>query len=93
MRVENQWIGEEGGVISSKVIPQVQAVFPMGALNKKIKVGLQVGSCELKHLTRNVAKCAQMVDQQGLRSLCKSGVVGAQVSLPCNRAERTALLH
>ena len=43
VRVENQSIGEEGGVISSKVVPQVQAVFPQGALNKKIKVGLQVG--------------------------------------------------
>ena len=60
MRVENQWIGEEGGVISSKVIPQVQAVFPQGALNKKVKVGLQVGICELKHLTRNIEKCAKL---------------------------------
>lgn len=42
VRIENQLIGEEGGVISSKVVPQVQAVFPQGALNKKIRVGLQV---------------------------------------------------
>lgn len=31
-----------GGVVNSTVVPQVQAVFPHGALTKKIKVGLQV---------------------------------------------------
>ena len=31
-----------GGVVNSTVVPQVQAVFPQGALTKKIKVGLQV---------------------------------------------------
>ncbi|KAH3869536.1 hypothetical protein DPMN_032705 [Dreissena polymorpha] len=41
VRIESQLIGEEGGMISSKVVPQVQAVFPKGALNKKIPVGLQ----------------------------------------------------
>lgn len=35
-------IGPEGGMVSSSVVPQVQAVFPQGALTKKIKVGLQV---------------------------------------------------
>ena len=35
-------IGPEGGMVSSTVVPQVQAVFPQGALTKKIKVGLQV---------------------------------------------------
>merc|ERR1719507_2210600 len=34
-------IGPEGGVVNSTVVPQVQAVFPQGALTKKIKVGLQ----------------------------------------------------
>ena len=29
-------------MVSSSVVPQVQAVFPQGALTKKIKVGLQV---------------------------------------------------
>lgn len=32
----------QGGMVSSSVVPQVQAVFPQGALTKKIKVGLQV---------------------------------------------------
>ncbi|OTF70904.1 hypothetical protein BLA29_007426, partial [Euroglyphus maynei] len=34
----------EGGILSSTVVPQVQAIFPEGALTKKIKVGLQVGN-------------------------------------------------
>ena len=74
MQVESRWIGEEGGVINSKVIPQVQAVFPQGALNKKVKVGLQVGICELKHLTKNIAKCAKMVEQQSFNKACLQGL-------------------
>lgn len=42
IRQELHAIGPEGGVVSSTVVPQVQAVFPQGALTKKIKVGLQV---------------------------------------------------
>ncbi|XP_050434170.1 uncharacterized protein LOC126841633 [Adelges cooleyi] len=34
-------IGPEGGMVSSTVVPQVQAAFPQGALTKRIKVGLQ----------------------------------------------------
>ncbi|XP_065567782.1 ankyrin-2-like isoform X3 [Artemia franciscana] len=41
LRQEVHAIGPEGGVVSSTVVPQVQAVFPQGALTKKIKVGLQ----------------------------------------------------
>lgn len=36
-------MGPEGGLLSSTVVPQVQAIFPEGALTKKIRVGLQVG--------------------------------------------------
>ena len=42
IRQEVHAIGPEGGVVNSSVVPQVQAVFPQGALTKKIKVGLQV---------------------------------------------------
>lgn len=35
-------IGAEGGILISSVASRVQAVFPAGALTKKIKVGLQV---------------------------------------------------
>lgn len=42
IRQEVHAIGPEGGMVSSTVVPQVQAIFPEGALTKKIKVGLQV---------------------------------------------------
>ena len=42
VRQEIHGIGPEGGMVSSTVVSQVQAVFPQGALTKKIKVGLQV---------------------------------------------------
>ncbi|GAB6028396.1 hypothetical protein CHUAL_002561 [Chamberlinius hualienensis] len=41
VRQEVHTIGPEGGMVSSTVVPQVQAVFPDNALTKKIKVGLQ----------------------------------------------------
>ncbi|XP_045031248.1 ankyrin-2 isoform X6 [Daphnia magna] len=41
VRQEVHAIGPDGGMVSSSVVPQVQAVFPPGALTKKIKVGLQ----------------------------------------------------
>lgn len=42
LRQEIALIGSDGGVLSSTVVPQVQAVFPEGALQKRIRVGLQV---------------------------------------------------
>ena len=42
VRQESNSVGPDGGMIASSVIPQVQAVFPEGALTKHIKVGLQV---------------------------------------------------
>ncbi|OQR66299.1 hypothetical protein BIW11_05008, partial [Tropilaelaps mercedesae] len=52
-RQEVHSIGPEGGMVSSTVVSQVQAIFPDGALTKKIKVGLQVNK-----------KKKQTVDQQ-----------------------------
>jgi len=43
IRAESSFVGREGGMLSSTVVPQVQAQFPEGALTKQIKVGLQVG--------------------------------------------------
>lgn len=43
IKQDSQLIGPEGAVLSSTLVPQVQAVFPEGALTKKIRVGLQVG--------------------------------------------------
>jgi len=42
IRQESKVIGMEGGLISSTVVPQVQAVFPDGAIQKSIRVGVQV---------------------------------------------------
>lgn len=42
VRQDGHLIGPEGGVLSSTVVPHVQAVFPEGALTKRIRVGLQV---------------------------------------------------
>jgi len=42
VRMDVSVIGSEGGVISSKVVSQVQAVFPPAALSKPTKVALQV---------------------------------------------------
>ncbi|XP_028329934.1 ankyrin-2b isoform X7 [Gouania willdenowi] len=41
VKQDNNLIGPDGGILSSTVVPQVQAVFPEGALTKRIRVGLQ----------------------------------------------------
>ena len=57
IRQEVHAIGPEGGVVNSTVVPQVQAVFPQGALTKKIKVGLQVNMFRpRKGVTSNLLK-------------------------------------
>lgn len=42
VKQESTVIGMEGGVLSSNVVPQVQAVLPEGTLTRPIPVGLQV---------------------------------------------------
>jgi hypothetical protein len=42
VRHQSNIFGPAGGILSSTVVPQVQAVFPEGAINKPIRVGLQV---------------------------------------------------
>ncbi|XP_076150381.1 uncharacterized protein ank2a isoform X2 [Alosa pseudoharengus] len=41
IKQDSHLIGPEGGILSSTLVPQVQAVFPEGALTKRIRVGLQ----------------------------------------------------
>ncbi|XP_019737233.1 ankyrin-3-like [Hippocampus comes] len=48
VRQDSILIGPEGGVLNSTVVPQVQAVFPEGALTKRIRVGLQVNDIALE---------------------------------------------
>ncbi|KAB5562523.1 hypothetical protein PHYPO_G00018740 [Pangasianodon hypophthalmus] len=41
IKQENDYMGPEGGILTSESVPMVRAVFPPGALTKKIRVGLQ----------------------------------------------------
>jgi ankyrin len=41
IRQESKVVGPDGGIISSTVVPQVQVVFPQGAITKSIRIGLQ----------------------------------------------------
>uniref|UniRef100_A0A5K3EKY1 Death domain-containing protein n=1 Tax=Mesocestoides corti TaxID=53468 RepID=A0A5K3EKY1_MESCO len=54
LRQEIAMIGSDGGVLSSTVVPQVQAVFPEGALQKRIRVGLQAHQVPSEMVTRLV---------------------------------------
>uniref|UniRef100_A0A8B9KF37 Ankyrin 2 n=1 Tax=Astyanax mexicanus TaxID=7994 RepID=A0A8B9KF37_ASTMX len=47
IKQDSNLIGPEGGILSSTVVPQVQAVFPEGALTKRIRVGLQAQSVNM----------------------------------------------
>lgn len=42
IRQEVHAVGPEGGMISSTILPSVQALFPEGALTKTIRVSVQV---------------------------------------------------
>ncbi|XP_051917961.1 ankyrin-2-like isoform X5 [Hippocampus zosterae] len=54
IRQDSILIGPEGGVLSSTVVPQVQAVFPEGALTKRIRVGLQAQPVSLDIVRRTL---------------------------------------
>ncbi|XP_048125278.1 ankyrin-3 isoform X2 [Alosa alosa] len=41
IKQESDYMGPEGGVLSSETVPMVKASFPPGALTKRIRVGLQ----------------------------------------------------
>ncbi|XP_053533511.1 ankyrin-2 isoform X2 [Ictalurus punctatus] len=64
IRQDSHLIGPEGGVLSSSLVPQVQAVFPEGALTKRIRVGLQaqpIGSEVVKRILGNKATFSPIV--------------------------------
>ncbi|XP_046900938.1 ankyrin-3 isoform X4 [Hypomesus transpacificus] len=64
IKQDSQLIGPEGGVLSSTLVPQVQAVFPEGALTKKIRVGLQaqpIGVDIIKKILGNKATFSPIV--------------------------------
>lgn len=60
IKQDSNLIGPEGGILSSTVVPQVQAVFPEGALTKRIRVGLQV-TTTVKTVIRVEGVCMEMV--------------------------------
>lgn len=41
---ESDLIGPEGGRLTSKLVPQVEAIFPETAVTKRVRLGLQVRS-------------------------------------------------
>ncbi|XP_030643751.1 LOW QUALITY PROTEIN: ankyrin-2 [Chanos chanos] len=52
IKQDSHLIGPEGGVLSSSLVPQVQAIFPEGALTKRIRVGLQVQPIDVELVRR-----------------------------------------
>lgn len=64
IRQEVALIGPEGIIMSSSVVPQVQAVFPEGALLKKTRVGIQAHEIPTEIVTRllgNRVACSPIV--------------------------------
>lgn len=41
---ESDLIGPEGGRLTTKLVPQVEAIFPETAVTKRVRLGLQVRS-------------------------------------------------
>jgi len=48
---ESDLIGPEGGQLMSKLVPQVQAIFPDTAVTKRVRLGLQVSFQNVERLT------------------------------------------
>ncbi|XP_047432114.1 ankyrin-2 [Mugil cephalus] len=58
IKQDSHLIGPEGGVLSSTLVPQVQAVFPEGALTKKIRVGLQAQPIDVELVRKTLGNKA-----------------------------------
>ncbi|XP_070500217.1 ankyrin-2-like isoform X3 [Chironomus tepperi] len=86
-------IGPEGGMVSSTVVPQVQAVFPQGALTKKIKVGLQAQPIDpeltAKLLGRGVAVSPVVTVEPRRRKFHKA----ITLSIPTPRAHSQGMIN
>ncbi|XP_051896976.1 ankyrin-1-like isoform X4 [Pristis pectinata] len=41
IKQDTEWIGPEGGVVSSTLVPKVQTTFPASAVIKRVRLGLQ----------------------------------------------------
>ncbi|XP_050085521.1 ankyrin-3-like isoform X2 [Anopheles aquasalis] len=93
IRQEVHAIGPEGGMVSSTVVPQVQAVFPQGALTKKIKVGLQAQPIDpdltAKLLGRGVAVSPVVTVEPRRRKFHKA----ITLSMPAPRAHSQGMIN
>ncbi|XP_028828999.1 ankyrin-1 isoform X2 [Denticeps clupeoides] len=55
---ESNLIGPEGGQLASKLVPQVQAIFPETAVTKRVRLGLQAQPIPDELLTRQLGNQA-----------------------------------
>uniref|UniRef100_UPI00358E28FC ankyrin-3-like isoform X3 n=1 Tax=Myxine glutinosa TaxID=7769 RepID=UPI00358E28FC len=95
VRQESSAIGPEGGLLSSSVVPQVCAVFPQGALTKRIKVGLQAHPIQedmVKKLLGNKASFSPIVTvEPRRRKFHKPITMTIPTPKPITSAENNAL--
>ncbi|XP_057710038.1 ankyrin-3-like isoform X2 [Corythoichthys intestinalis] len=93
IRQDNILIGPEGGVLSSTVVPQVQAVFPEGALTKRIRVGLQAQPVSLDIVRRvlgNKSSFSPIVTLEPRRRKFHKPIT---MTIPVPKGNSDAVLH
>ncbi|KAG8454047.1 hypothetical protein GDO86_000617 [Hymenochirus boettgeri] len=93
VKQDNNLIGPEGGILSSTVVPQVQAVFPEGALTKRIRVGLQAQPMHgelVKKILGNKASFSPIVTLEPRRRKFHKPIT---MTIPVPKASSEALLN
>ncbi|XP_075473001.1 ankyrin-2 isoform X25 [Ascaphus truei] len=93
VKQDNNLIGPEGGVLSSTVVPQVQAVFPEGALTKRIRVGLQAQPMHselVKKILGNKATFSPIVTLEPRRRKFHKPIT---MTIPVPKASSEAMLN
>ncbi|XP_075205890.1 ankyrin-2 isoform X37 [Anomaloglossus baeobatrachus] len=93
VKQDNNLIGPEGGILSSTVVPQVQAVFPEGALTKRIRVGLQAQPMHpelVKKILGNKATFSPIVTLEPRRRKFHKPIT---MTIPVPKASSEAMLN
>ncbi|XP_073496358.1 ankyrin-2 isoform X18 [Phyllobates terribilis] len=93
VKQDNNLIGPEGGILSSTVVPQVQAVFPEGALTKRIRVGLQAQPMHpelVKKILGNKATFSPIVTLEPRRRKFHKPIT---MTIPVPKASSDAMLN
>ncbi|XP_072261831.1 ankyrin-2 isoform X6 [Pyxicephalus adspersus] len=93
VKQDNNLIGPEGGILSSTVVPQVQAVFPEGALTKRIRVGLQAQPVHpelVKKILGNKASFSPIVTLEPRRRKFHKPIT---MTIPVPKASSEAMLN